>query len=466
MTVDTTEFPITIVSTDRKSLRELSWTLSSLGLPSLSSTDWNDGAVWQLSERPSLLLLDARDVAEIQAFLELPRTEPYRYRIAFDDAAAESRLAKLMDWGADDFIGIPANPGEVLTRVEAGLRRLEFERRLAEMASCDAGSGLTTGCGFTRRLQQQLKSPSSVTNSVVVALGIDAQEILSTQFDYLLCELTKNSLAECLEEQMTGDDFYATLEDGTCLAFLKNSAVAEGIACADLVASQFRARSALSTEFEVRITASGVVASASAAERGDEVVQRALVALRQVQDAGGNQVLDACELEQYFVEWQQRSNHSSLLREALARHIMEPMSLVLPVDGNHADADDVWGNYALQSDAPQPPCAAVVDRQGRLLGVVQLSAADQFHEESVRPLEELMTQATDTVDGSAPLGNLIDAMDRAEGDYLIVVEGDKPVGYVTREKLATLDDFDSAKRPTVARCEAEHDLASLVVPCK
>lgn len=420
--------------------------------------------MWRLMDRPSLLLLDARNHEEIQASLGAPRSNPYRYHIAFHDAITETDAAKLIDLGADDIVTQPGNPGEVLTCIQTGLRRIEFECRLAQTISSDPWSGLATGRGFARHLERKIQNRTGKSGSVVIALRIDSLEILSTQFGSLISEMANKTLAKCLAVQTTKEDSFALLEDGVFLVYLENSAVREGIQFAELIIKEFKAQNVLAPEFGVKITVSGTVLALPKKASAEEVIQRALIAFEQVTDSGGNQILDAQELEQSFATWRRQTTEPTPFHGTRAKHVMAPLPFVLPVDGSRSTHSESLGILALRSGAPQPPCSVVVDRQGCILGVVEQSYFDQLESKSPPSLEEHLVPVTATVDGARPLSELGELMDATESGYLIVLDDDKPIGYLTSDKLATTRFSSAAEQENSPSYQAEHNVESLVVP--
>lgn len=464
MTIDKTAFPITIVSTDRAALRELSWTLEALGFNSTSSSDWGKSAMWRLLDRPSLLLVDARDQEQLQQLLESPHAQVYRYTMAFHDSISAAEVAKLMDAGIEDVVGLPGNPGELLTRIQSGLRRIEFENRLSENSSWDAKSGMTTGKGFARQLQRRIDDRTGTTDSVVIALSIDQQDTLGTQFGSLVSGMANETLARCLVDQTAEEDFFAFLDDGVFLVFLEKSAVREGIQFAELIVKEFKAQNVLSPEFNARITVSGTVLSVSPQDPAGQIVQRALKAFGQVRDSGGNLIIDAFAMEQSFSMWERRATGTSPTSGMTAKHVMESIPFLLSADERQTSDSSSLGMFSLHSESPQAPCAVAVDRQGRFLGLVQQSYFAAAHHDSDVSIEEYLVHTSATVDTNQPVTGCCELLEEAESDCLVVLDSEKPVGYITREKLSAIDGFTVTETDSEPKYDAKYELESLVVP--
>ncbi len=428
--------------------------------------------MWRLSDLPGLFLLDSRDTEEIQACLEAPRSKPYRYCLAFHDAISKSEATKLLDSGAEDIVAFPGNTGELLTRLQAGLRRIEFETKLEQQMSSDSASGATTGSGFVRRLEHKNNDNlehknndnTETTNGVVIVLSIDQQDILCTQFGSLVSEMANKTLANCLVEQMTDGDFFGSLEDGVYLVYLEGSKTSEGSQFAELIVNEFKAQQVLAPEFGARITLSGTVLDNVNKTPAQEIVQHALEAFQQVKDSGGNLIVDANDLEQYFSAWQRSNTEANSANETTAKHIMEPLPFVLTANDSHSNHSEPLQFYTLQSKAPKPPCSVVVDREARLLGIVEESYFDRPGTESIQDLEEHITPTSATVDKSLPLSELTDSLATAGSDYLIVLDNEKPIGYITRDKLAATHSISVNQQELAPLFRAEHELEELVVP--
>ena len=420
--------------------------------------------MWRLLDRPAVMVWDARDREEFQACLESPRSTPYNYRIAFHDALDEGEVAKILEWGADDIVAYPANPGELLNRIQTGIRRIEFENRLTQQTSYDPATGATTGSGFVRRLQNTINSKTGKNDSVVIALSIDHQDILISQFGNLVSHMANCTLAGCITEQTTEEDFVASLDDGVFLVYLENSVAREGVQFAELIVREFKAQNVLSPDFGGRISLSGAVLQLPAEPSAEDIVQHTLNAFDHAKHSGGNLIVDANDLPEPFSTPPHQGTQAFSLDGTLTKHVMLPLPFVLPIEEPEHSSSDHLHLFTLHSTARQPPCSVVVDRQARFLGTVQQSYFDELAGGASPSLEEHLVLTTPTADETQPAADLTDLLNAVGSNFLIVLDGEKPVGVVTRDRLTAATSASAGEKESAPEYRERHHLEALVVP--
>lgn len=456
--LNSTRFPLAIVSTDTTALREISWTLSSFGFQAVVCSDWSGHAPWQRMDTPTLVLLDARDKEQTQAALAVSRSAPFTYRIALYDANLQANPDVLLDLGADDLICYPLNTGELLASIRRGIRRLEFEERFKQTTTFDLQSGVANRRGFTRQLERKLHHSDPDTNGSLIVMGIDYLENIRALHGSSAVERISSLMAETLFGELSGDDTRGMLAEGVFAALLPGQSLGEGVLFAEEVGNVVNDRSGANNVNSLRATLSGVVFEWPSGDTAENTIRRALAALQHVRDWGGNRVLAAVEIEREYAEWQQRF---SAQQATDAQHVMEALPLILPISvANHGGG---LGIYSFESGA-LPPCVPVVDDVGHLLGVVESETFEAFGKEVFGALDEHLEPVATTLRSDSRLSDIADSLKAAGKDYLLVVEDQKPIGYVTRATLSGLevradDGFDDS-----GVLHVDHGLSSLVVP--
>ncbi len=459
MTSTAIPFPITIVSSDTTALREISWTLSSFGYQVVASSDWSEHAAWRQMVIPSLLLLDARDEEEIKEVLSSPRTTPFVYRIAFYETIPNPD--RLLDLGADDFIRYPVNIGELLSRLKNGGRRLEFERRFKMTESFDQQPGIISKRRFIQKLERQLHNNRDAHDGALVVMGIDSLERLQAQYGFSAVEDATTRLAQCLNAELSSEDFCGIVQEGIFVVLLQECTVSEGVQFGEDISKQFNEQSTAADGKRARQSVSGIVLNWPTGETANDAVHRGVTALGYVRCSGGSLVLDVNEIEEEFSTWKRQfpSYH-----EVNARHMMEALPLVLSIDDPTLIDRQGLGVYAFASGQSLPPCVPVVDEMGHLLGVVDTVALREYGSDIFGSLDEHLVPVSDTVSGSAPLDEIVNTLAISPKDYLVVVENKKPIGYISYENLAaiTVDPMD--RQDDSFKELADTGLNSLVVP--
>ncbi|QEG34454.1 diguanylate cyclase domain-containing protein [Bythopirellula goksoeyrii] len=458
MTSSATRFPVTILSTDTTALREISWTLSSFGYEVVASSDWSDLAAWRRNATASLLLIDARDGKECREVLCSPRTTHFIYRIAFYGTESSTNPDQLLDLGADDLVRFPVNIGELLSRLKSGARRLEFEERFNRASSLDPQTGIATRSGFVRQLERQLRTKNDAQDGALVVMGIDALSRLHMQKGYFAVREATTMLAQCLNEKLSDEDLCGIVQEGEFAVLLQGCTVSEGIELAQDISKQVNHKYSASHGENSSLSISGVVLNWPAGDTAEDAVTRGTTALSQVRGYGGNLILDANDVEQEFSTWKQKFPP---YHEVYAQHVMEALPLVLPKDGLGSGENQSLGIYSFASNQTLPPCVPVVDEKGQLLGALESDSFRQSGSDVFHTIDEHLVPVSDTVKVDMRLDEIISSMAMAQKDYLVVVENEKPVGYITYDNLAalTVDPIDEQS----GLDPAEAGLNSLVV---
>lgn len=443
MSIPTTDLAITIVSTDRELLCNLSWTLSLFGYQVTATCDYSDESPCRRSKQPGLLLLDTRDSDAAAEVLALPRTPEYVYRIAIDKPNAAERL--LLD-GADDVIRFPVNTGELLTRLRAGVRRLEFEHRLARRGRRDALTGL-----LTRRGMAKLLSESSQPPATCVVFGIDYLDQIHQQYGNHAARHLMSMLGRCVQDQVEEGELCGVLEDNALLVTLSRG-IEAARQFAESIATTFSASDTLVREIRSLPTLSAIIAKWDESVAAGEQLNRCESTLQQVRWFGGNYIAMAADVQGRIAEWRADMDAGVPFEDAVAQDMMELFPAILT-------RDQVENGYESSISAPslQLPCLPIVDEEGKLDSVLHFADAQLGLPSS--------TCQPHTIEHHQPLSDLFEAFNTTDSDYLVVVDQQqRPIGYLTCEGLASLvlDQMhaDRYRSPEAA----EPTTASLVVP--
>lgn len=448
VTTRTTHLPVTIVSSDRELLRELSWTLSLFGYQVTASCDFSEESPWRRSTQPGLLLLDARSGDEVDEVLTMPRSAAFTYRIAIDEGAAAEQL--LLE-GADDVVRYPVNTGELLTRLRAGVRRLEFERRLAIRGHRDAATGILTRRSLERALEKTTTESDEVPASCVVC-GIDHLPLLREQYGAHAVRNLTATLARCIQHSLGAGELCGVLDDDQFIATLCRP-VGGAIEFAEAVAREFASSDTLVREIRALPSLSAVAAEWASGAAADQFDTCQSI-FEHVQSYGGNHIVRADEVQHEIATWRANMDAGVPFEDVVAQDMMERFPIVLT-------GQQVEAGYVQAIPTPKylrVPCIPVVDAAGKLVGEV--------------PLEQLEARGTnshsgqpETVSYDQPLSELFESFSASQSEYLVVVDDThSPVGYVTCEALASLvlDRIDASNYESPSGDATS--IASLVVP--
>ncbi len=452
VTPETTDIPVTIVSTDRSQLCELSWTLSLFGYRPTASCDFGDENPWQRSSEPQIVLVDVRSEDDAEEVLAAPRTHNYVYRIAIDSMESENTCERLLARGADDVIRHPVNLGELLTRLRTGVRRLEFERRLALRERHDPLTGAMSREALIHWLERRQTANQTLPQSLVVC-GVDYLDLIREQNGVRAQRHVSATLGRCLTQSLNSDERCAVLDHGVFAALL-NRPAEEARTFAESLAASFAASDTLVREIRLLPSLSAMVADWNPALLAAQQLDEARSTFEHLQCCGGNCVRHADELRQQIAQWRNNIDEGVPFEDVIAQDMMEMFPIVLTEEQLQVG----FGADITSPEVLQVPCIPVVDSDGHLTGAVQ---ARQLA--SPASVDTLSQPAT--IEHVQTLSEMFDAFTVADEGHLVVVDGDnRPLGYLSCEGLASLvlDRIDADRyRPAK---DASEGLSSLVVP--
>src|SRR5262245_58037542 len=152
-------FTILIVSPDRVSLRRLSKFLDVFGYDVRQATDGEKAVAAAEAARPDFLILDGSSgqPADLQLCRAIRRVWPqgYTYSLLLAERPEVGDVTAALEAGFDDFLAAPIVFGELLARLRAGARFIEYERRLAEQSGLDVVTGLADKAALTTELHRR-----------------------------------------------------------------------------------------------------------------------------------------------------------------------------------------------------------------------------------------------------------------------------------------------------------------------
>jgi PleD family two-component response regulator len=148
---------VLIVSDDRALLRHVSRFLGTFGYETEQVANYQRAAEIADSISADLLLVDSEP--DFDRALGLCRAVSERtgsgshYTLLMVDKRSPNRLLDAVAAGADDILLKPIVYGEVLRRLRAGAKAVEFRRRAGRQRRRDSVTGLLTYAAFQARLQ-------------------------------------------------------------------------------------------------------------------------------------------------------------------------------------------------------------------------------------------------------------------------------------------------------------------------
>jgi diguanylate cyclase (GGDEF)-like protein len=160
--------------------------------PDFIITDWN------------MPVLDGIRLCELVRLERLPH---YIYVILLTGHAQTKHMVQAIAAGADDFFSKPVAPGELLSRMQAGQRILELERRLTNLARSDQLTGLLNRHTFFEILKDKWSAASAGDAPVAcVMIDVDRFKSVNDRYGHLVGDAVLRSIARVVKHSCREDD--------------------------------------------------------------------------------------------------------------------------------------------------------------------------------------------------------------------------------------------------------------------
>lgn len=441
-------FTILIVSPDRVSLRRLSRFLEVFGYDVRQATDATSAVVAAEAARPDFLIVDASSgqAVDFQLCRAVRRIWPsgYTYSLLLSEQPEPGDVTAALEAGFDDFLAAPVVFGELLARLRAGARYIEFERRLNQQSGMDVLTGLADRVALAGEVHRRAHGAKGSIGwlavfdldyfqRVVDRLGrAGAQELLRQVGDFTRGRLTSGFFAASVGDDHigillppSGSETAATWCDEHLKALAENAFVVQ--------------------ELTQRLTASCGLTQIEADETLDTLLARADKALQLAKASGRNCAVTSSEVDREDEAWTELASEGKLFETTLARDVMHPWPLVL-----HSD-ETIDQGHALLSQTGLAN-APVVDSEGKLMGLVtldQLAAArlrtgsrpksGSTSSSSVKLVRHVMSTDVSKFDETTPLADLMEFFTTENATQAIIVRGKQPRGLVHCHALVALN---------------------------
>ena len=435
---DSQPLTVLIVAGDRPILRHLSRFLKTFSYSVQQVVDHQQALELLETDPPDLLIVDSSP--SVRDALKFCRAASGRDRpdcvhtVLMIDRQDGTDLTEALEAGVDDFLAKPLVYGELLVRLRAGARTLEFERRLKDQAAVDPLAGLPSRAAFHDQLAKVGSAAAGGEKPTsCVLIDVDFLGQVNRVHGQPGGNAIIGAVAEELRDLVTGSIFLASFGGGRFCAILPETSDTEAAEWAD------RTREALAeTAFSVgdspvRLTVSlGIASYAGASSQIETVVDRARQALELAKNSGRNCAVTFGQFDDEIEVWKELAAPGRFFEQTVARDVMTPAPIVLGRDRTVAHAAALFGQTRLE-------VAAVVDKWGKLAGVL-LPHHLQPHVPGDTPVSEVMSTEVTSYDEQTEFSTLMEFFAVAEGSLAVIVSDERPTGFVTPSALASLSD--------------------------
>ena len=445
-------FSILIVSADRTLLRRMSKFLEIFGYEVRQASSETAALAAAEASPPDFLLVDGQlretlsAVASKQICRQIRRIDTlvFTYCILLVEDPEVAALTESLEAGFDDFLARDVVYGELLARLRAGARVLEYERRLTEQNGFDTITGLLERNAWLRQWpvwQQAVEADKSLRQAPYLAgLDFDSFGRFARVRGLINYRDLLRTAAQCVQRALPKNALAGVLHDNR-LAILFTAADDETAAgAAETWLKALREAPLRVSNNDVQVTASIGYTAVQANEAADIALQRATSALLLAKSSGRNCVVHSDEVDDEQQAWTEIAADGQLFATTLARDVMTPCPLLI-------GADETVDQGLALAQQTQLPLLPVVDAEGQLLGLVSTTKLEAARSQSSRPrqasvrlVRHVMQTDYPKFNESTTLNEMMEHFADSEQDVAVVVRDQRPAGLVFCQGLAALNE--------------------------
>jgi diguanylate cyclase (GGDEF)-like protein len=455
-------FTILIVSPDRATLRRLSRFVEAFGYDVRQAADAAQALAAADAAHPDFLLLDASggepaDLALCRQVRKLSSNYTYALMLTANEEVA--RLTEALEAGFDDFLAQPVVFGELLSRLRAGARVIEFERRLSEQSGLDPVTGLSAKSALVTRLHARLENAKAEGGWLAI-FDLDYFSRVHTRHGRPASEAVLQGVAELIRGAADKACELAALGDDRIAVLSASGASQAAIGWADQTLAKLAGHEFTVGGQPLKVTASCGLAELHPGDTIEAVLSRAEKATQLAKGSGRGCVATSQEVDRETDQWAAMAANGELFATTLARDVMTPCALLLHLDESIEQA------HALM-ELTRLSAIPVVDNEGKLAGVAlaqQLEAARAKSKprggHSVKLLRHALTTDVAKFDELTPLAELMEFFTGEAAALAVIVRDRRPKGLVHCQGLAALNERLTADHfaSTAPRTSTSEDL--------
>ncbi len=430
---ETHTLKILVVTEDRELQRQLSQFFDLVGYHVLQAAEKHSALAAVAAECPQIMLIDA-DLA-VSGDWELcgsasqrPQGGPFKFLMV--EEPDESQLHDALEGGIDDFLIKPIAYGELLSRLRAAARVLEYERRVGQQSRVDPLTGLLSRAALAGHLRRQLtEHQGSAPRVACVLLDVDFFGRVGRMHGAAAADALLQAVAQELNQLRVGSEVLGCLGSDRFCAILPGANETTAAEWAETARKGMSAAEFRLGGIPFPITVSCGVAGCEGVETAEQIIQRAGEALQSAKTLGRNCV----------VQWSQRESNAEqfhapdkLFERTVVRDVMTPCTVFLRPHEPVAEAIDLLDRTRLDG-------VPVVDAKGKLLGICERTSLAEIAEtDDARTVREAMTTDIKSFGEDESLAVLMEYFTGEDGPLVAIVADGRPVGYVTCNSLVAL----------------------------
>ena len=348
-------------------------------------------------------------------------------------------LTEALGCGVDDFLSRPVVYGQLLSRLRAAVRSLEFDRRVRRQASIDPLTHLFSRTLFYDEIRGKLTGDADDRPAAAcVLIDLDGLDRLGHVDGQRAVDRVVQATAAKLVDLCRDADLLASFGDGRFCAWLSMTSADEAAAWAESLRSGLASTEvALMRETTVRASASiGIAEVVPGLHTPEEIVDCATAAVRTAKTSGGDCVVRYSQFDGEAEAWTGFAAPGKLFERTVARDVMTPCTLTLQRDDTVARAAETFR----RTDAGALP---VVEPDGKFAGALfpgSILSGPRGADMEGMAIDGLLTTDIPTYDEQAGFAELRDFFTRDSRSLILIVHKGRPTGFVTPDSLAALSE--------------------------
>ena len=415
---------------DRNLLRHLAKFLGVVGFEVEQAADVRLAEAASAAARPDFLILD--DMIAARGGLELCRTltsdiaGPPVVALMLAKNLAVEDLTAALEAGVDDFLALPVVYGEILARLRAGARLIEYENRERAQAPLDALTLLPNRGSFVEQLRWTFSSETA-ENVACVQLRVDYFSRFAVTYGRRAADALLQAFAVQLNKLCPTTAMAARFAEAHFAVLLPSHNEADAVKWAETARKALAEFGYKFGDTAVQLTTSCGIAVGQAGGDADEVLDRASAALAASERSGHNCVVRHGQYDDSAADAQL----THLFDRTTAGDVATPITLLLRHDESLATAQSLLAANGLCH-------LPVVDKHGKLLGVVAAEGLTRSTCAGARTVRDAMLSHVAELDHAASFEDLMNQFGDDACSLIAVLHSGKPVGFVTRDSLVAL----------------------------
>jgi diguanylate cyclase (GGDEF)-like protein len=432
---DSEKLKILVVTDDRVLQRQLAQFFDQIGYSLLQAADRQAARAAVDAQGPQVLLLDCDLAAagewELCRQLALRPNAPASFKFLLVDEPDDAQLHEALEAGIDDFLFKPLSYGELLARLRSAARVLEYDRRAGQQGRVDPLTGLLSLSAFNGHLRRQLTEHGGTAPRVAcVVLDVDFFSRVPRTHGDAAAQSLAQSMAQQLNQLRAGSEVLGSLGADRFCVMLPGATEATAAEWAEKARDALAATAFKLGDNTLKITASFGVAACEAAERADQLLQRATQALQTAKSSGRNCVVTWSDRN---AQAAQQLTPENLFARTVVWDVMTPATVYLQPEESVGEAISLVERTRLEA-------IPVVDAKGKLVGVCHEAELAEVPETDYakRTVGDVLTSGVKTFDRHESLATLMAYFKDDTATLIVVVDGGRPVGIVTCDSLVAM----------------------------